>query len=245
MKKQILETFIKKYSLNGTIESAKWIIESKPKVLKTSSRTDDAKVSVDVQYSDFSELSDSEFGIFDTSKLTKMLGVLSSDITMEFIQKNNKISALSIKDAESEVKYTTADLSVVNTFAPFKITPTFEVELELNGDFISKFIKAKNALPDVTTFTIAPHKKKKIQFIVGGDNENSNKIILDVKAKDGLDELENPITFNAKHLKEILNGNSECDETVLRIDTRGLAKIEFEKDNFKSTYYLTNVDSDN
>ena len=40
MKKQTINTFIDKYSLNGTIESVKWVIDSANKQIKTASISD-------------------------------------------------------------------------------------------------------------------------------------------------------------------------------------------------------------
>lgn len=42
MKKQTLNSFIDKYSLNGTIESVKWVVDDKE--IKTSSISDDKNV---------------------------------------------------------------------------------------------------------------------------------------------------------------------------------------------------------
>ena len=44
MKKQTLNSFIDKYSLNGTIESVKWVVDNNEKQIKTSSISDDKNV---------------------------------------------------------------------------------------------------------------------------------------------------------------------------------------------------------
>ena len=73
MKKQVLTTFIDKYSLNGTIESVKWIVDNSNKQIKTASISDDKNVISYVVIKDDAGLTDSEIGINDTTKLKKLL----------------------------------------------------------------------------------------------------------------------------------------------------------------------------
>jgi hypothetical protein len=243
MKKQILETFIKKYSLGGNIESVKWIISNKE--FKTTAATCDKSVLIDVKLSDFTDMSDAEIGIYDTPRLKQMLGVLGDEITVSTNTNiNNKIISLSLVDTDTEVQYVTADLSVIPPSFSLKKLPPFNVEIELNEDFIAKFIKAKNALSDVDTFTLAMNKKNVLEFIIGYSNINSNKIRLDVKTADGLATVAKPISFSAKYLKDILVSNNDCESSILKVSDSGLATLSFNKDNFSSTYYLVESTND-
>ena len=58
MKKQVLTTFIDKYSLNGTIESVKWVVDNSSKQIKTASISDDKNVISYVVIKDDAPLSD-------------------------------------------------------------------------------------------------------------------------------------------------------------------------------------------
>jgi len=58
MKKQVLTTFIDKYSLNGTIESVKWVVDNKNKQIKTASISDDKNVLSYVTIKDDANLTD-------------------------------------------------------------------------------------------------------------------------------------------------------------------------------------------
>ena len=80
MKKTTLNTFIDKYSLNGTIESVKWIVDSKNKVITTSSISDDSGVLSFVNIKDNAGLDSIEIGVNDTAKLKKLLTVLGYDV---------------------------------------------------------------------------------------------------------------------------------------------------------------------
>ncbi len=58
MKKQTIETFIKKYSLNGIIDSVKWNVNSTDKTLNTNSITEEKNVLVDVKHMQFDAIAE-------------------------------------------------------------------------------------------------------------------------------------------------------------------------------------------
>jgi hypothetical protein len=241
MKKTILDTFIKKYNIGGNIESVKIVV--KDKELITSAITDDKNVMAHVKVTDFTALDDIEIGIYDTAKLKQMIGVLGEDIEISTNTKNDKVTSLNFSDQSTNVQYVTSDLAVIPVAPNIKKIPDFNAEIELNNEFISKFIKAKNALSDVDTFTLTMNKKNKLEMVIGFTNTNSNKITLNVTAKEGKDKVSKPISFSAKYLKDILTSNNDCEGAVLRSSDLGLANISFTKDNFVSTYYLVEIKS--
>jgi len=241
MKKTILDTFIKKYNIGGNIESVKIVV--KDKELITSAITDDKNVMAHVKVTDFTALDDIEIGIYDTAKLKQMIGVLGEDIEISTNTKNDKVTSLNFSDQSTNVQYVTSDLAVIPVAPNIKKIPDFNAEIELNNEFISKFIKAKNALSDVDTFTLTMNKKNKLEMVIGFTNTNSNKITLNITAKEGKDKVSKPISFSAKYLKDILTSNNDCEGAVLRSSDLGLANISFTKDNFVSTYYLVEIKS--
>jgi hypothetical protein len=243
MKKSLLETFIKKYNLNGNINGARWKIDTNEKTLVSSGISDDQQILFDVTLSDFTELQDIEFGVYNTSRLKQMMGVLGEDIdlSLNYNSKNNKLNSISLKDTETEMRYVTADLAVIAEKPPLKVKPVYNAEIIFNEAYITKFIKAKNALNDVDVFTLLMNRKDKLELVIGYSSVNSNKITLDVATANGNDSVANPIHFNAKYLKEILMSNSECDTATLYVSDIGLAKISFTKDNFVSNYYLIEI----
>ena len=91
MKKQTLETFIKKYSLNGVIDSVKWTVAKDKKILNTKSITEEKNVLLDVTQKNFEAIEeDSEIGVYDTGKLVKMLSVMENDVTLNLNKKDDK-----------------------------------------------------------------------------------------------------------------------------------------------------------
>ena len=152
MIKSKLNSFIGKYNLGGFIEVAK--LTTKDKVLSTNILSDDKSVMGIVQLRDF-DLEDAEFGINETSKLKSLLGVLNEDITVDFAKVDGDSKSLKFSDKETDINYTLAELEVIPKVPNLKSVPAFELEIPLTKDFVSKFIRAKAALNEVDTFTVA------------------------------------------------------------------------------------------
>lgn len=243
MKKQVLNTFIDKYSLNGSIESVKWVVDNKNKQIKTSSISDDKNALSYVVIKDDAGLTDSEFGINDTTKLKKLLNVLSDEVSIEFNKRDDKIVSLSLNSEGTDVQYVTADLSVIPKVPDLKKLPPFNLEIPLTKEFVTTFVKAKSALSDVDTMTFNKDKKDKVKLTIGYSNVNSNRINIDLKPVEGKDTLSKTIHFSAKYLKEILTSNSDCENAVLKISDHGILHVEFNNDLFNSNYYLIEIKS--
>jgi hypothetical protein len=243
MKKQVLNTFIDKYSLNGSIESVKWVVDNKNKQIKTSSISDDKNALSYVTIKDDASLVDSEFGINDTTKLKKLLNVLTEEVGIAFNKREEKIVSLSLNSEGTDVQYVTADLSVIPKVPDLKKLPPFNLEIPLTKEFVTTFVKAKSALSDVDTMTFSKDKKDKIKLTIGYSNVNSNRINIDVKPSEGKDSLGKTIHFSAKYLKEILTSNSDCENAVLKISDHGILHVEFNNELFNSSYYLIEIKS--
>ena len=236
MEKQSLNRFVSKYNLAGLVESVKW--ESKEGSLTTSFISDDKSVLGSVSMKEF-DGNDTSFGVYDTTKLTKMLSVLGDDVDFSINDIDGKPVSLKFKDGSTSVNYMLADLSVIPNVPDLKQLPPFNVEIKLDSNFISKFIKAKGAL-DENNFTFTC-KDGKGQIILGFSNINTNRINIDVDCVcDG--DIE-PISFSATYLKEILVANKEATDATLKISSQGLSHIHFEIDNYESNYYLVEIQS--
>jgi hypothetical protein len=235
MEKQSLNRFVSKYNLAGLVESVKW--ESKDGSLTTSFISDDKSVLGTVTMNEFND-SDSEFGVYDTTKLTKMLSVLGNDVDFSISDIDGKPVSLKFKDSSTSVNYMLADLSVIPNVPDLKQLPNFNVKIDLDETFINKFIRAKGALPDENTFTLVC-KDGKSQIVLGHSNINTNRITIDVEAD--CEGNVDPISFSATYLKEILVANKEATDAVLNISSDGLSHIHFEVDNYVTDYYLVEI----
>ena len=241
MEKQSLNRFVSKYNLAGLVESVKW--ESKEGSLTTSFISDDKSVLGSVTMKDF-DSSDASFGVYDTTKLTKMLSVLGNDVDFSINDIDGKAVSLKFKDGSTSVNYMLADLSVIPNVPDLKQLPEFDSEIKLDSNFISKFIKAKGALADENnfTFTCKDGQNGSGQIILGYSNINTNRINIDVDCTCSKDKVD-PISFSANFLKEILVANKEATDATLKISSQGLAHISFEVDNYESNYYLVEIQS--
>ena len=237
MEKQSLNRFVSKYNLAGLVESVKW--ESSEGSLTTSFISDDKSVLGNVTMKEF-DSSDASFGVYDTTKLTKMLSVLGDDVDFSINDIDGKPVSLKFKDGSTSVNYMLADLSVIPNVPDLKQLPDFNVEIKLDSTFISKFIKAKGALADENNFTFTC-KDGSGQIILGYSNINTNRINIDVDCVCEKDI--EPISFSANFLKEILVANKEATDATLKISSDGLAHIYFEIDNYESNYYLVEIQS--
>lgn len=237
MEKSKINRFVQKYNLAGLVESVKW--ETNNNTLTTSFISDDKSVLGNVSMANF-QFQDSVFGIYDTSKLTKMLGVLDSDVEFSISDIEGKAVSLKFKDKATSVNYMLADLSVIPSVPDLKQLPDFNVKIKLDQRFIRTFISAKGALADENSFTFTC-KDGKGQIILGFSNINTNRISIDVDCEcEGNIE---PISFSATYLKEILVANKEASDATLNISTQGLSHIHFEVDGYTTNYYLVETQS--
>ena len=126
--------------MQGLVESVKW--ESKEGSLTTSFISDDKSVLGSVTMKEF-DSSDASFGVYDTTKLTKMLSVLGNDVDFSINDIDGKPVSLKFKDGSTNVNYMLSDLSVIPNVPDLKQLPEFDTEIKLDSNFITKFIKGK------------------------------------------------------------------------------------------------------
>ena len=237
MEKQKLNRFVSKYNLAGLVESVKW--EVKSGVLTTAFISDDKSVLGSVSMTGF-ESDDAVLGVYDTSKLTKMVSVLGDSVDFSVADVDGRPISLKFKDNSVSLNYMLADLSVIPNVPDLKQLPNFDVKIKLDSTFINTFIRAKGALADENNFTFTC-KGGKGQIILGHSNINTNRISIDVDCECNSDV--EPISFSATYLKEILVANKEASDATLNISTQGLSHIHFEIDQYTSDYYLVEIQS--
>tara|TARA_R110000851_G_scaffold104803_4_gene222699 strand:+ start:80 stop:778 length:699 start_codon:yes stop_codon:yes gene_type:complete len=231
MKKSIIENFINRYSLGGEVESVK--IEANNTEMKVSFISDDKTLLGNVTTID-GNFPNGEFGIYTTSKLKALLGVLDPNFDV-------KSNGSYIKFADSfgtSVNYMLADLSVIPTVPDLKQMPEFNSEIVLDDEFVSTFIKSTSALSESDTFTFSCISEE-AEIILGYSTLNTNRISIKVKCT--CDDDVQAISFSAKYLKEILNANRGSKSATLKISSHGLAHLNFQKDEVESNYYLVEI----
>jgi len=235
MNKTRITRFIQKYNLAGLVESVAW--KAADGKLVTRFISDDKTVLGEIHLDNFT-FNAPELGVYTTSALNKLLSVAGEDVELEVQEQNGNAINLFIKSDDDKIQFQLADLAVIPTVPDLKSLPDFDINIGFDGRFIDKFIKSKNALSDVDTFTVVTEGGE-LKIVLGYSNVNSNRIAL--SAKKDYTETVKPISFSAKYLKEIFSANKEANAVTLNVSTSGLAHVEFKIDDFTAKYYLVEV----
>jgi hypothetical protein len=240
MKKTDILKFIELYNLGGIVEKVK--IVSDGKNLSASFVTEERTLYGTLVYNNLA-IDAGEYGIHDTKQFIKMLNVLEEDISVKVVcWPDGRPCGLEFSDKNAESLALLADLSVIPK-APLGVN-VGKVDLEINIDdeFIERYIRAKNALSDVKTFTFVPNAKTgKAELIMGYSNISTNRIRLEIKATAGKDKPEKLVSFNADCFKEVLMKNRDMTGTVLKVNSAGLAHLHFKTTDYEAHYYLLKV----
>ena len=234
MEKSKLQNFISKYHLAGNCDSVKLTVANNR--LSTKFITTDQTVIGDIEYNDFVS-EDAEFGVYTTGQLIKLLSALDDKINLKFNHVNEKIYSITLDDTITKANYMLSDLSVIQQVPNLKTLPKFDVKIDLTKDFTSKFVKAKNALPDADNFAVESDGTT-TNIIINHTNVNSNRITFKVDTTSA--SVMSPVCFSAKLFKEILESNKDCTGT-LEISSKGLGKVTLSNKEFTCTYFLVKL----
>jgi hypothetical protein len=175
-----------------------------------------------------------QLGINHTGALIKMLGALNENITIDVKEAAGKNYAMKISEGSTQATFMLADTTVIPAVPAINAEPDYEVSIPVNDEFISKFIKAKNALPDAKNFAVQVVNGN-IKFIINYSTVNADNISFEVGTTSNADM--DPVCFSADKLKEVLVAN-RGDSGELKVSPDGLARIDFTGSDFESTYWL-------
>jgi hypothetical protein len=230
MEKATLQKFIDKYHLAGTIESVIWDSNGS---LSCDFVSDAQNLVGNVQLKN-NPISDAKVGIYQTSKLNKILTALANDIDVKFDGDTNQKHAISIEDTKNKAKFMLADPSVVKKAPAIKDLPEWDIEIDINNTLISDFVKARNAVPEAENFAVTTSGNK-VQFVINYSSINTNRLTFDVDATKITDI--QPVAFPADLFKEVLNANRGMTGT-LKVSSKGLIQLKFNDNDFETIYYI-------
>ena len=235
MDKYKLTRFIDKYHLGGNVNAV--VINSKGDTLSTRFITGDKALLGELEMNSWN-FQDVELGVYDTEQLSRLLGVLDDDVTLNLTQSGDKAIALEISDQYSTVNFMLSDKSVINQPPALKGIPEFQLKIKVDSNFITRFISGKSALPDTDTFTVITSNDG-VKLVIGYSSINTNRVTIPVETEtyEDIDK----VSFNANLFKDVLVANKECETATLEVSEKGLAKINFKVDQYDVTYYLVAV----
>ena len=232
MEKAKLTRFIEKYHLSGNVNAV--VINSQNKKLSTRFITGDKALLGELSCDDFT-FEDTELGVYDTEQLSKLLSVLSDDVSYNVAKSGDKAIALEVNDQHSSVNFMLSDKSVINQPPALKQMPEFQLSIKVDRQFINRFISGKGALADTDNFTVLTSDDG-VKVVIGYAEINTNRVTLPVETE-SYDKIDN-VSFNANLFRDVLVANKECESATLEVSSQGLARINFKIDEYDATYYL-------
>jgi len=233
MEKSKLVNFISRYYLGGNCEAV--TLKENGNGINCELIDGDQTVVGKIQWNTTPFMKGS-LGINHTGALTKMLSAVGENINIDVQEAGGKNYAMKITEGSTKLTFMLADTSVIPAVPTINAEPDYKVSINVDDDFISKFIKAKNALPDAKNFAVQV-KNGQIKFIINYTTINADNISFEIGGS--AEEME-PICFSAEKLKEVLTAN-KGDMGTLHISPDGLARIDFTGADFECSYWLVQL----
>ena len=234
MEKSKLQSFINRYYLAGNCEAV--ILKENADGVGCDLIDQDQTIVGKIQWKTTPFMKGS-LGINHTGALTKMLGAVGENITIDVQEASGKNYAMKISEGSTKMTFMLADTTVIPAVPTINAEPEYEVAIDINDEFITKFIKAKNALPDAKNFAVQV-KGGKIVFVINYTTINADNISFEIGST-AVSDME-PICFSADKLKEVLIAN-RGDAGKLHVSPQGLARIDFTGTDFESSYWLVQL----
>ena len=244
--KKVLSEIVSKYSLGGHVEKVKWIIDENGGV--AINFINDSKTLVgEIHYNDNIGLKKGSYGIFNTSQLVKCLNILDGDILIETKSQNGLASKLNLADTNYDVKFSLADPAIIPKVPEVTDEDQPSASFEINDEFITRFVKSKDALNDLPSFTIETREGmtgNELVFTIGSDITNT--IQFSVEELSQINEEFKQIPFDSNLFKEILKANRNYESGTVHINKKGLIQLTFNyNDGFNTHYYLVRLQENN
>ena len=233
MEKSKLQSFINRYYLAGNCEAV--VLKNNTDTVCCDLIDADQTVVGKVKWKT-DPFMNGEMGINHTGALIKMLSAVGENLDINVQEASGKNYAMKITEGSTKATFMLADITVIPGVPTINVEPEYQVTIDLNDEFTSKFIKAKNALPDANNFAVQVQNGK-IKFIINYSTVNSDNISFELNG--GNTPLE-PICFSADKLKEVLVAN-KGDSGKMYISSDGLARIDFTGNDFDSNYWLVQL----
>jgi len=235
--KSKLEGFIQRYYLGGLGKSVVWKFDGKKLITEYATEARTMKGTVVLKgltYPDAFNL-----GIFDTEKLLKLIGGLDNECEMKVLITDNEAKSLELSDKNSEIRFMLSSIDMIPSIPKAKDIPKGDVSVKLTNEVLERFIKHANALSEVGTFTFSV-KKDMAEFKIGYTSVASNTI--STYAELEVSKPISPIVFPTPVFKEIFSANKDATKMSLEVSEKGLAKMEFDSDDYKTTYFAVSTE---
>ena len=237
--KKVISDIVSKYSLGNNIEKVKWVITDDKFTINF---INDSKNLVGyVEYRKDIGLKPGDYGIFNTSQLIKCLNILDGDILVDA-----STSKLNLADTNYDIKFNLADPAVIPNVPSIDDSDDWSVSFEVSDEFITRFVKSKDALSELDTFTVETRdgfNGEELVFTVGTNITNTIEFTVENAT---INESFEAVPFDSILLKEILKANRTYHSGEIRINKKGLLDAHLHHgDDLYTGYYLVRKQENN
>ena len=237
--KKVISDIVSKYSLGNNIEKVKWVITDDKFTINF---INDSKNLVGyVEYRKDIGLKKGDYGIFNTSQLIKCLNILDGDILVDATT-----SKLNMADTNYDIKFNLADPAVIPNVPDINDSDDWSVSFSVSDEFITRFVKSKDALSELDTFTVETRdgfNGEELVFTVGTNITNTIEFTVENAT---INESFEAVPFDSILLKEILKANRTYHSGEIRINKKGLLDAHLHHgDDLYTGYYLVRRQENN
>ena len=237
--KKVISDIVSKYSLGNSIEKVKWVVTDDKFTINF---INDSKNLVGyIEYRKDIGLKPGDYGIFNTSQLIKCLNILDGDILVDATT-----SKLNMADTNYDIKFNLADPAVIPNVPDINDSDDWSVSFSVSDEFITRFVKSKDALSDLDTFTVETRdgfNGEELVFTVGTNITNTIEFTVENAT---INESFEAVPFDSNLLKEILKANRTYHSGEIRINKKGLLDAHLHHGNNLFTgYYLVRKQENN
>ena len=239
--KKVISDIVSKYSLGNNIERVKWSITNEKLLIKFIN--DSQTITGYVEYREDIGLKPGDYGIFNTSTLIKMLNILDGDILI-----NATREKLNLADTNYDIKFNLADPNVTPATPSLDNTKDedFKVSFTITDEFITRFVKSKDALSELETFTVETREGfngEELVFTVGTNITNTIEFTVENAI---IKEPFGSVPFDSNLMKEILKANKDYHSGEIRVNPQGIIDAHFHcGNNLYTGYYLIRKQENN
>ena len=237
--KKVISDIVSKYSLGNNIEKVKWVITDNKFSINF---INDSKNLVGyIEYRKDIGLKPGDYGIFNTSQLIKCLNILDGDILVDATT-----SKLNMADTNYDIKFNLADPAVIPNVPDINDSDDWSVSFSVSDEFITRFVKSKDALSELDTFTVETRdgfNGEELVFTVGTNITNTIEFTVENAT---INESFEAVPFDSNLLKEILKANRTYHSGEIRINKKGLLDAHLHHgDDLYTGYYLVRKQENN
>ena len=243
IEKVLLSSALNKYYLAGECESVSWSVDNNVLNVDFKPKTT-AGVVGNLRVPNF-PLTNCELGVFETSKLLKLLNVTQNQLQLHVEGNKGVFTKLYIADSSFNLEYNLSDIILISKVPTVSLPSSPFVNAELEMTDMDNLIKAKNALENKKVIIKSSKSidgDDVLEFIFGEDSAYSNRLTFTLENVKFESDNQIELPFNSEIFSRILQVNKDMEKFNIIVYQEGLLKLEFWSEEIQSVYYLARLD---